>query len=310
MLKSPVMDSYSKGPAFDLCRKTTHEVLLDTAAKFPDREALVVRHQDLRHTWRELAAEVEKTARGLAGLALEPGDRVGVWSTNRAEWIYLQLACARAGLVQVNVNPAYRAHELAYVLRKSGMKALALTPQDARSDYRQILEEALRGQEFPLQHIVYLGEDSWEQMLAGGQDAGEGPTNCHDVVNIQYTSGTTGSPKGVLLTHHNLLNNGKIIASGLRLTEQDRMCVPVPMYHCFGCVGGTMAMIGTGAAMILPSPSFDPLATMEAIHVERATSIYGVPTMFIAQLQHPEFSRFDFSSLRTGVMAGAPCPIE
>src|SRR5262249_677457 len=221
-----------------------------------------------------------------------------------------QLGCARAGLVQVNVNPAYRSNELAYVLKKSGMKALILRAADSRSNYKEILEDARRGEDLALEHVVYLGEDSWDQMIANGRDAGEGPTNCYDVVNIQYTSGTTGAPKGVLLSHHNLLNNGRIINLGLRFTEEDRMCVPVPMYHCFGCVPGTMSAITPGAAMILPAPTFDPLATMQAIHEDRATSVYGVPTMFIAQLQHPEFSKFDFSSLRTGVMAGAPCPIE
>jgi fatty-acyl-CoA synthase len=304
------MDSYARGPASELITQTTHQVFFDTVSKFPDRDALIVRHQGIRHTWSELAAEVERTARGLIGLGLAPGDRVGVWATNCAEWIYLQLGCARAGLVQVNVNPAYRAHELRYVLKKSGMKALVLRAEDARSNYRQILEEATRDQDLALRHVIYLGEDSWDQMIANPQDTGSGPVDCHDVVNIQYTSGTTGSPKGVLLTHHNLLNNGRIISDTLHTTEQDRVCVPVPMYHCFGCVGGTLVSINTGAAMILPAPSFDPLATMQAIHEFRATIIYGVPTMFIAQLQHAEFSRFDFSSLRTGIMAGAPCPIE
>jgi fatty-acyl-CoA synthase len=310
MLEFTAMESYSRGPEMDLVTKPTHQVFWDTVARFPDREALVVRHQNVRLTWTQLSEQVERTARGLIGLGLRPGDRVGVWATNCAEWIYLQLGTARAGLVQVNVNPAYRAQELAYVLRKSGMKALVLRAEDSRSNYRQILEEAVHGQDLPLRHVIYLGEDSWEQMLEGGTDVGAGPTDGDEVVNIQYTSGTTGSPKGVLLTHCNLINNGRVIASGLRITEQDRMCVPVPMYHCFGCVGGTMVMMSTGAAMILPAPSFDPLATMEAIHAERATSIYGVPTMFIAELQHADFPRFDFSSLRTGVMAGAPCPIE
>ncbi len=304
------MESYTRGPRIDLTTKTTHQVFQDTVARFPDRDALVVCHQNIRLTWRELAAEVERTARGLIGLGLAPGDRVGVWATNCAEWVYLQLGCARAGLVQVNVNPAYRGHELAYVLKKSAMKALVLRAQDTRSNYREILEEAMRGQTLPLRHVIYLNEDTWEQMIAHGADTGEGPDDCHEVVNIQYTSGTTGSPKGVLLTHHNLLNNGRVIASGLRITDADRMCVPVPLYHCFGCVGGTMAAMGAGAAMILPAPTFDPFATMKAIQSDHATSIYGVPTMFIAQLQHPEFSKFDFSSLRTGVMAGAPCPIE
>jgi fatty-acyl-CoA synthase len=304
------MESYVRGPKSELTTKTAHQVLFDTAATFPDRLALVVRHQNVRHTWSELAAEVEKTARGLSGLGLETGDRVGVWATNCAEWIYLQLGCARAGLVQVNVNPAYRAHELRYVLKKSGMKALILRDHDSRSNYREILEEAVRDQDLALRYVIYLDDESWRAMIAGGAAIGDGPRDCHDVLNIQYTSGTTGSPKGVLLTHSNLLNNGRVIAHGMRFTEDDRICVPVPMYHCFGCVGGTMASISTGAAMILPAPTFEPFATMQAIQAERATAIYGVPTMFIAQLQHPEFRTFDFSSLRTGVMAGAPCPIE
>jgi fatty-acyl-CoA synthase len=190
------------------------------------------------------------------------------------------------------------------------MKALVLRAEDPRSNYRAILQDAVDGQDLALRHVIYLGEDSWARMIENGVDAGDGPADCHEVVNIQYTSGTTGSPKGVLLTHHNLVNNGLIVAQSLRLTDADRICVPVPMYHCFGCVGGTMAAINSGAAIILPAPSFDPLATMQAVSEDRATTIYGVPTMFIAQLQHAEFSRFDFSSLRTGIMAGAPCPIE
>ncbi|HUA85437.1 MAG TPA: AMP-binding protein [Bryobacteraceae bacterium] len=305
------MTSYARGPEFALRTQTTHQVFLETAAKFPNHDALIVRHQKLRLTWRELAKEVERTARGLIGLGLEPGDRVGVWATNCAEWIYLQLGCARAGLVQVNVNPAYRAYELAYVLKKSGMKALLLRGEDSRSNYREILDQAIAAeQELALEHIVYLNEDSWTRMIGQGADCGAGPKDCRSVVNIQYTSGTTGSPKGVLLTHHNLINNGLITANSVRLTEVDRICLPVPLYHCFGCVLGTMVAINTGAAMILPAPAFDPLATMQAIQDDRATAIYGVPTMFIAQLQHPDFSRFDFSSLRTGIMAGAPCPVE
>lgn len=304
------MESYARGPAFALTAQTVPQVFLETAERFADREALVIPHQKIRLTWKQLAREVERTARGLAELGLVPGDRVGVWATNCAEWIYLQLACPVAGLVLVNVNPAYRALELAYVLKRSGIKALFLRCEDARSKYRDILEQATHGEVLALEHVVYLGEESWDKMIAGGVDISPFPAGCHDVLNIQYTSGTTGSPKGVLLTHHNLINNGRIIAHGLRYSEKDRLCSPVPMYHCFGCVIGTMTVIATGAALILPAPSFDALATMQAIHDERATSIYGVPTMFIAQLTHPEFSRFDFTSLRTGVMAGAPCPIE
>jgi len=302
--------SYVCGPEAPLIEDPIHVVLNRTAAKFADRPALVSRHQKRRLTWAELAIEVERTARGLRGLGLEPGDRFGVWATNSVEWIFLQLAAARAGLVQVNVNPAYRAHELRYVLRKSGMKALFLLARDARSDYKAILEEATAEPVETLRRVIYLSDPSWDEFVDGGVDIAEFPQSAHDVVNIQYTSGTTGSPKGVLLTHRNLLNNGVVIATNLVLTEQDVMCVPVPMYHCFGCVGGTMVMLNRGASMVLPAPSFDPLATMQAIHEERCTSVYGVPTMFIAQLTHPEFAKYDFSSLRTGVMAGAPCPIE
>jgi fatty-acyl-CoA synthase len=217
--------------------------------------------------------------------------------------------------VQVNVNPAYRPYELAFVLRKSGMKALILRRADERSDYGGILEEARRdlaaqGHAIALRDVIYLGEPSWEAMLANGADPGEGPQSADDVTNIQYTSGTTGSPKGVLLTHRNLINNGAITAGGLRITEADKIAIPVPLYHCFGCVIGVLLCVATGATMILPSWQYNPLATLEAIHEERATVIYGVPTMFIAELNHPEFAKFDLTSLRTGIMAGAPCPIE
>src|ERR1051325_10709957 len=182
-------ESYARGPDSELTTKTTDQVLRDTVARHADHEALVARHQNIRLTWGELANEVDRTARGLVGLGLQPGDRVGVWATNCAEWIYLQLGCARAGLVQVNVNPAYRSNELAYVLKKSGMKAIALRAADSRSNYRDILEQAVRGQDLPLRHVIYFGEDSWDRMIEGGRDAGPGPSDCHEVVNIQYTSG-------------------------------------------------------------------------------------------------------------------------
>ncbi len=302
--------SYACGAVVPLLEKTISQALHDAAAKFPDRDALVVLHQNIRLKWRELDAEATRVARGLAGLGLRPGDRAGIWASNCAEWVLLQHAAARSGVVLVNVNPAYRSYELRYVLRKSRIRALFLHEKDARASYRDILEESRTGETLELEHVVWLGTDSWEAMLAGGADFSERTAQPHDVANIQYTSGTTGSPKGVMLTHHNLLNNGMGMAMGLNATEQDRICAPVPLYHCFGSVIGSMVSLSSGATLILPSPQFDARATLEAVHNERATALYGVPTMFIAQLTHPEFDRFDLTSLRTGVMAGAPCPIE
>jgi len=302
--------SYTRGADVPLLEKNISQALRDAAAKFPDGEALIVRHQSTRLTWRELNAQVTRTARGLAGLGLRPGDRAGIWASNCLEWVLLQYASARAGVVLVNVNPAYRSHELRYVLRKSRIRALFLHERDAHANYRDILAESRNGDALPLEHVVWLGTGSWEEMLAGAADFPEDCAAPGDVANIQYTSGTTGSPKGVLLTHHNLLNNGMGMALGLKASEQDRICAPVPLYHCFGSVIGCMVSVTSGAALILPSAQFDARATLEAVHAERATALYGVPTMFIAQLMHPEFEDFDLTSLRTGVMAGAPCPIE
>jgi fatty-acyl-CoA synthase len=307
------MLSYSRGPSSPLLNETIDERFVQAAGRFAERDALISVHQNLHLTFRELDQCVEQTARGLAGLGLAPGDRVGIWSANYAEWIILQLACARAGLVLINVNPAYRSHELAFVLKRSRMKALFLTEKCPRANYRQILEDARASQQataLPLEHIIYLHTESWSNMLAHSRDLPPARLSCHDVVSIQYTSGTTGSPKGVQLTHHNILNNMLLGAQKLKLTEADRICLPVPMYHCFGCVIGTLAMVNTGCALILPAPQFDPRATLAAIAAERATIIYGVPAMFIAELEHAEFSSFNLTSLRGGIMAGAPCPIE
>ena len=302
--------SYTRGADVPLLEKTISQALQDAAAKFWDREALIVRHQSTRLTWRELNTQVTRAARGLAGLGLRPGDRAGIWASNCLEWVLLQYAASRAGVVLVNVNPAYRSHELRYVLRKSRIRALFLHERDAHANYRDILAESRNGDALPLENVVWLGTGSWEEMLAGGGDYSEDTAAPGDVANIQYTSGTTGSPKGVLLTHRNLLNNGMGMALGLKATEHDRICAPVPLYHCFGSVIGCMVSVTSGAALILPSAQFDARATLEAVHAERATALYGVPTMFIAQLMHPEFDNFDLTSLRTGVMAGAPCPIE
>ncbi|HTQ56488.1 MAG TPA: AMP-binding protein [Bryobacteraceae bacterium] len=303
--------SYTRGADIALLEKTIPQALRDQAVGNPQHDALVVRHQSVRFTWAELDAEVTRVARGLVGLGLKAGDRAGVWASNCAEWVLLQYAAPRAGVTLVNVNPAYRSHELRYVLKHSHIRALFLHERDAHANYRDILAESRNGDALPLQHVIWVGTESWTAMLAGGADLPEPePANPHDVANIQYTSGTTGAPKGVMLTHHNLLNNGSAMAQGLKATVADRICAPVPLYHCFGSVIGSMVSVTSGAALILPSAQFDAKATLEAVHAERATALYGVPTMFIAELSHPEFDRFDLTSLRTGVMAGSPCPIE
>jgi fatty-acyl-CoA synthase len=304
------MLSYSRGPEAPLLECTIYEALAATVARMPQAEALVSCQQGFRYTFGEFMTAVELVSAGLTGLGLEPGDRFGIWATNCAEWMLLQFAAARAGLVLINVNPAYRAHELAYILKKSGMKALFLARCDSRSDYAAILAEARAEQELSLQHAVCLHTEEWQKFLENGVARPPAAVHNRDVANIQYTSGTTGSPKGVLLTHRNLVNNAAYIADGMRYTPEDRMCVPVPLYHCFGAVAGALIMAVRGPAMILPAPTFDARSTMAAIQNERATAVYGVPTMFIAQLHHPDFSTFDFSSLRAGAMAGAPCPIE
>jgi fatty-acyl-CoA synthase len=301
--------SYAQGPSAPLWELTLAEVLAQTASRFPDREGLISRHQELRYTWRQFNDEVTRVARGLAGLGLQPQDRVGIWATNCAEWIFLQYACARAGFVLVNVNPAYRSHELAYILLRSGMKALFLHAQDARANYEEILAGA-RSSDQALAHVVHLGTSEWEDMLANGRELPAALVRPGDVTNIQYTSGTTGSPKGVLLTHRNLVNNGRFTGDQMRMTEHDRMVIPFPLYHCAGCVCALLNCVTRGATVILPSQSFDPLAVLEAVQAEHATVLGGVPTMFIGELQHPEFSRFDLTSLRKAMIGGAPCPVE
>jgi fatty-acyl-CoA synthase len=305
------MQSYARGPEIPLLEKTIQQVIDETAARVPDHDALVSRHQGLRLTWAGLRRETARTAAGLWALGIRPGDRVGMWSTNCIEWVQLQAALGRLGAILVNVNPAYRAHDLGPVLRNSRMKALFLHEKDFRVNYLDVLDDARRGQDhLDLQHVMPLETEAWDRMLAGGVEPPALTVAPDDVVNIQYTSGTTGMPKGVLLTHRNLVNNGYLIGRNLKATTADRICAPVPLYHCFGCVIGVMVAITSGAALILPAAQFDALSVLEAVQVERCTAIYGVPTMFIAEFEHPEFARFDFSTIRTGVMAGAPCPIE
>ena len=295
-----------------------------TVETYRDREALVVRHQNVRWSWGELGRRVDDLAAGLLSLGLERGDRVGIWSPNTSEWTLAQFATAKAGLVLVNVNPAYRRSELDYALNKVECKALILAPALKTSNYLEIVEDLVKAGKLPhLRHIVRLGKDKTPGMLnfddvatAGGNAervklAELGPKlQFDDAINIQFTSGTTGHPKGATLSHHNILNNGYFVGEGLRLTPADRLCIPVPLYHCFGMVMGNLGCLTHGSTMVYPSEAFDPLATLQAVSEERCTALYGVPTMFIAQLDHPQFDSFDLKSLRTGIMAGSPCPIE
>ena len=292
--------------------------------KYREREALVVKHQNVRWTWGELGRRVDDLAAGLLALGLERGDRVGIWSPNRSEWTLAQFATAKAGLVLVNVNPAYRRSELEYAMNKVECRALILAPALKTSNYLEIVDDLVKAGKLPhLRHVIRLGKDRTPGMLnfddvasAGGNAervrlAELGPKlQFDDAINIQFTSGTTGHPKGATLSHHNILNNGYFVGGGLKLTETDRLCIPVPLYHCFGMVMGNLGCLTHGATMVYPSEAFDPLATLQAVAEERCTALYGVPTMFIAQLDHPEFDTFDLTSLRTGIMAGSPCPIE
>jgi fatty-acyl-CoA synthase len=304
-----IMESYARGPAGTIVRKTVGEAFLETAARFPENLAISSRHQAVRLTWAEYALAAQRAAAGLRALGLAPGDRAGVWATNCVEWVIMQFGCALAGVVLVNINPSYRAHELSYVLGKSRIRALFLNSCDRRTDYSSILAEARAGQLLALEHVVCFDSADWPAFLRDPDGVVCRP-DPDEPANMEYTSGTTGAPKGVLLTHVNLVNNGRFTAQYLCLSEQDRICLPVPMFHCFGCVIGTMTAAVCGAASIFPAATFDPLATLEAIGADQATAIYGVPAMFIAELNHPEFSRFRLTSLRTGVMAGAPCPVE
>ena len=303
------MLSYSRGPNYSLLEITIGEQLRRTAARIGDSLAVVSCHQSRRLTWAQLDEAADRVARGLWSLGIHKTDRVGIWSSNCVEWVMLQMGCARAGAILVNINPAYRSHELRFTLSKSRMKAIFLWRADARADYAGLLQEATDRQSLELRHSIYLDSSCWEELLRA---QGEIPSNLQpqDVSNIQYTSGTTGLPKGVMLTHDNQVNNGLLLAQGMRYAENDRICIPVPLYHCFGCVIGNMAALASGAAMVFPNWTFDAGATLTAVQAEKCTSLYGVPAMFIAELGLPEFSSFDLNTLRTGMMAGAPCPVE
>jgi fatty-acyl-CoA synthase len=301
--------SYARGPSRPLLDLTIGDLLHRAAQRFPDRLAIASLHQGRRLTWAELSAAADRVARGLWSLGIRRGDRVGLWSTNCIEWVMMHMGCARAGAALVNVNPAYRSHELSFTLTRSRMKALFLWHTDKRADYEEILGRARHGLNLELQHTVYFDSPLWPALL----DA-EGRLPDHvvvdDIANIQYTSGTTGLPKGVMLSHHNVVNNGQFLAQGFHYTEQDKIVVPVPLFHCYGCVIGTMSAVNSGAAIILPNWTIDPRATLQAVHDERATSVYGVPAMYVAEMALDDFSQFDLTSLRTGMMSGAPCPVE
>jgi fatty-acyl-CoA synthase len=306
-----VRPSYVHGAsATPLLGQTIGENLDRAVERWGDREALVSCHQDVRYTYAELGQAVDRLARMLLAEGVRPGDRLGIWSPNRAEWVLVQYATAKAGIVLVNINPAYRTSELEYVLRQSGCRWLIAAPAFKTSDYAAMIE-SVRGDLPALERVVLLGSPEWEALAAGtGEDVELPDCQFDDPINIQYTSGTTGFPKGATLSHSNILNNGYFVAEGCRYTEQDRVCIPVPFYHCFGMVMGNLGCTTHGGCMVIPEAGFDPEATLRAVQQERCTSLYGVPTMFIAELEHPDFGSFDLSSLRTGIMAGSPCPIE
>jgi fatty-acyl-CoA synthase len=315
--------SYTHGASdVPLLGETIGQNLNRTTARFPDQDALISRHQNLRYTYAQFHAAVEETARGLLALGIQPRDRVGIWSPNRAEWVILQYATAKIGAILVNINPAYRSAELTYVLQQSGISTLVLTPGFRQADYLAMVAQ-VRLETPALTQLVVLDEQAsagmitWNDLRDGARNVTadalrvrEELLQFDDPINIQYTSGTTGFPKGATLSHHNILNNGFFIGEGCAYTHADRVCIPVPLYHCFGMVLGNLACTTHGAAIVYPAESFDPEATLAAVETERCTSLYGVPTMFIAELDHPRFGDYDLSSLRTGIMAGSPCPIE
>ncbi|AYY96052.1 AMP-binding protein [Burkholderia multivorans] len=329
--------SYVRGATdVPLSEATIGRFLRDTAERFPERPAVVFREQQVRWTWREFAAEIDVLAAGLAALGISKGDRVGIWSPNRSEWLLTQFATARIGAILVNINPAYRLAELEYALNKVGCTAVIAAERFKSSAYVEMLQTIapelanaapgeLRAARVPsLRTVVSMGDVAppgmfrFADVIARGRatvdsaalDALGATLAATDPINIQFTSGTTGSPKGATLTHRNVVNNARFIARAMRFSEQDALCIPVPLYHCFGMVLAVLACVSTGAAMVFPGEAFDPVATLAAVAEERCTALHGVPTMFIAELDHPEFAKFDLSTLRTGIMAGSPCPIE
>lgn len=307
--------SYARGETRPALLETTIGAdLAATASAYPDRDALVEVASGRRWSYAELSADVRRLASGLLQAGISAGDRVGIWAPNCAEWVLTQYACAEIGAVLVNLNPSYRSHELAYALKQSGAAMVVSASRFKTSDYVALLREA--ASECPeLREAVFIDSARWHELAGTAVDAAAlsraaAALHTHDPIDIQYTSGTTGYPKGATLSHHNILNNGYLVGELLGYTEQDRVCLPVPFYHCFGMVMGNLAATSHGAAIIIPAPGFDPAATLRAVQAESCTSLYGVPTMFIAELGLPDFGRYDLTSLRTGIMAGSPCPVQ
>src|SRR5579883_1443739 len=328
--------SYTSGTSdTPLLGLTIGDMFDQTAATYPDQPALISRHQNIRLTYRELQAQVDQCARALLHLGITKGQRVGIWSPNRAEWCITQFATAKIGAILVNINPSYRLLELEYVLNQSGCSAIVIAAAFKTSNYTEMLNSLapelahceigkLQSEKLPeLRTVIRMGEDRvpgmlpWPELMALGERVSQEELQrvqreqeFDDPINIQYTSGTTGFPKGATLSHHNILNNGYFVARLQNFTHEDKLCIPVPLYHCFGMVMGNLGCVTHGATMVYPSEGFEPLAVLETVQEEKCTALYGVPTMFIAELDHPDFSKFDLSSLRTGVMAGSPCPVE
>lgn len=299
-----------------LLRQTISDNLAATVATHRDREALVVRHQDVRWTYGELAERVDVVAQALVARGFQKGDRIGIWAPNCAEWVLVQYATARIGVILVNINPAYRTHEVQYALAQSGCKGLVSATTFKTSDYVAMVNE-VRPELPDLEQVVFIGTDDWDDLLAAADDVSisqldeiSRSLSPEDPINIQYTSGTTGYPKGATLSHYNILNNAFFVGEGCRYTPEDRVCVPVPFYHCFGMVMGNLGCTTHGSTIVVPSEAFEPAATLAAVAEERCTSLYGVPTMFIAMLADAGFESHDLGSLRTGIMAGSPCPVE
>jgi len=315
--KGLLMKAYAKGESEpQLLEETIGANFERTVARFSTAEALVEVRSGRRWNWNELNAEIDALAKGLIAAGLQAGDRVGIWAPNCAEWVFTQYATAKIGVILVNVNPAYRTHEYAYAVNHSGLRLLVAASEFKTSNYKAMVEQT-REDTPQLERVVYLDTGDWQQLLDEGTSIDDvvvsqrlAATSAHDPINIQYTSGTTGYPKGAMLSHHNILNNGHQVTGMIDLDERDRLCIPVPFYHCFGMVMGNLGCTSRGVTMVIPAPGFDAETTLRVVAEEQCTGLYGVPTMFIAMQNHPDFANYDLSTLRTGIMAGSICPVQ